>query len=89
MPSFMTFLLRLFLLFAGLLFAASLAVAAMLMVALWGVRAIWAKLTGRPMAPFVIRIHPRRGFERMYPRPEPMARRHAQVADVTDVEPKA
>jgi hypothetical protein len=68
MPTFMTFLLRLFLLAAGLLFAASLAVAAVLLLAVWGARAIWAKLTGRPVVPFIIRVNPRSSFDRMYRR---------------------
>ena len=85
MPSFMTFLLRVFLLIAGLLFAASLAVVATLVVALWAVRATWAKLTGRAPAPFIVRVNPRRGFERMYPKTPP---RSASHADITDVEPK-
>ena len=68
MPTLMNFLLRLFLLAAGLLFAASLAVAFVLMLALWSLRAGWARLTGRPVMPFIIRIDPRGGFERMYRR---------------------
>ena len=96
MPTFMTFVSRLFLLAAGLVFAASLGLAAMLMLALWGVRAAWAKLTGKPAMPFIIRIDPRGGFERMYPRaeqggrtPRADARRSGrQFGDVTDVEPK-
>lgn len=97
MPTFMTFILRLFLLAAGLVFAASLAVAAVLMLAVWAVRAGWARLTGKPVAPFIIRIDPRRGFDRMYRRGEqasatPRAdsvRTGRTVGDVTDVEPKA
>jgi hypothetical protein len=97
MPSFMTFLVRLFLVAAGLLFAASMAVAAVLMLALLGIRAVWAKLTGRPVVPFIIRINPRSGFERMYRRAEPGSptpRADAEqpgrrAGDVTDVEPKA
>jgi len=97
MPSFMTFLLRLFLLLAGLLFAASLAVAAVLMLAVWGLRAAWAKLTGKPVMPFIIRIDPRGGFEKMYRRGEQGSRTpRADAAQpvraregVTDVEPKA
>ena len=96
MPTFMTFLLRLFLLAAGLLFAASLTVAAVLLFALWGVRAVWARLTGRPVVPFVIRIDPRGGFERMYrrapqgsrtPRADAV-RPGSRAGDVTDVELK-
>jgi hypothetical protein len=95
MPTFMTFLLRLFLLAAGLLFAASLAVAAVLMLAVWGLRAGWAKLTGRPVTPFIIRIDPRGGFERMYRRagqesrtPRADSVKARKIDDVTDVEPR-
>jgi len=96
MSTFMTFLLRLFLVAAGLVFAASLAVGAVLMLAVWGVRAGWAKLTGRPVTPFIMRIHPRGGFDRMYRRPEPAGRApraesirpRGRVGDVTDVEAK-
>jgi hypothetical protein len=97
MPTFMTFLLRIFLLAAGLVFAASLAVAAVLMLVAWSVRAGWAKLTGRPVPPFIVRIDPRGGFDRMYRRAQresatPRAdavRPGRAVGDVTDVEPKA
>jgi hypothetical protein len=91
----MTFILRLLLLVAGLVFAASLAVGALLMLAVWSVRAGWAKLTGKPAAPFIVRVDPRGGFERMYRRagtassrtPRADAVRPARpVGDVTDVE---
>lgn len=96
MPTFMTFVSRLFLLAAGLVFAASLGLAAMLMLALWGVRAAWAKLTGKPAMPFIIRIDPRGGFERMYRQaehgrrtPRADAVRHGRAAaDISDVKPK-
>jgi hypothetical protein len=96
MPTLLSFLLRLFLVAAGLLFAASMAVAAVLMLAVWGVRAAWAKLTGRPVTPFVVRIDPRDGFERMYRRagqksPTPRAdavRPGQRMGDVVDVEPR-
>ena len=95
MPTFLSFLLRLFLVVAGLLFAASLAVAFVLMLGLWGVRTAWAKLTGRPVVPFIMRIDPRAGFERMYRRPQQASAtpradsvhpRRRAIGDVTDVE---
>lgn len=95
MPTFVTFILRLFLLLAGFVFAASLAVAAVLMLAVWSVRAAWAKLTGQRVAPFIVGIDPRAGFQRVYRRSEtagsrtPRAdavRRGRSVGDVTDVE---
>ena len=98
MPTLLTFILRLFLLAAGLLFAASLALAALLMLAVWTVRAAWAKLTGKPVVPFVVRIDPRAGFEQMYrrgategsrtPRADSV-RRGRPAGDVTDVEARS
>ncbi len=92
----MSLLFRLVLLVAGLVFAASLAVALLAVLALWGLRAIWAKLTGRPVVPFVMRIDPRGGFGRVYrpsasesrtPRADAIQPGH-NIGDVTDVEPK-
>jgi len=80
MPTFMTFVLRLFLLVAGLLFAASLSVAAVLMLALWGVRAAWARLTGKPAMPAMPFIIRKRRANNVRPRRAP--------ADITDVEPR-
>ena len=57
-------LLRAVLLLMGLLFAASLAVAAVVLVVVWVARAGWARLTGRPVMPWVMRFDPRDGFER-------------------------
>ena len=98
MPTLLSFLLRLFLVAAGLLLAASLAVAFVLLLGLWGIRAAWAKLTGRPVAPFIIRIDPRAGFERMYrraaqpgsptPRADAIQPGRRRLGDVTDVEPR-
>ena len=58
------FLLRAALLSMGLLFAVSLALAVLLLVALWLARAAWARLTGQPVTPWVMRFDPRAGFER-------------------------
>jgi hypothetical protein len=91
----LSFLIRLFLVAAGLLFAASMAVAAVLMLVVWGVRAGWARLTGRPVMPFVVRIDPRGGFERMYRKARPGSPtsrangvRGQRMGDVVDVEPR-
>jgi hypothetical protein len=94
----MNFLLRLFLLAAGLLFAVSAGLAALLMVGFWGVRAVWGRLTGKPVAPFIVRIDPRRGFDAMHrgrtgdasrtPRAD-FVGGGRRISDVTDVEPKS
>ena len=100
MYTILSFLLRALVLAAGLVFAASLTVAFALVLVLWLLRAGWAKLTGNRITPFVMRVDPRQGFERMYRRaPQAsgaagsatgveaaLARR--RVVDVTDVEAK-
>jgi hypothetical protein len=97
MDTVFRFILRLVLLAAGLVFAASLALMVLVLLAIWGLRMLWARLTGQPVTPFVMRVDPRGGFNRMYRGaparpvnepvpPEPTRRR--EIADVTDVEVK-
>jgi hypothetical protein len=96
MPTFLSFLLRVFLVAAGLLFTASVAIAFVLMACVWGARSVWARLTGRPITPFIMRMDPRAGFDRMYRRPQQSSRAPRAgavrpgrtMADVTDVEPR-
>ena len=97
MPLILSFLLRAVLVVAGLVFAASLLVVVTLLLALWSVRALWARLTGRPASPFVVRFGPRAGFEEMVrrartasptPRADAAAGPRPRLADVTDVEPR-
>lgn len=45
---------RIFLLLAGAVFFVSLLAVASLLALLWGARALWAKLTGRPVNPWVM-----------------------------------
>ena len=60
----LNFILRFVLFLLGLVFAASLAVAVLLLAAVWGLRYGWARLTGQPVRPWVMRFDPRGGFER-------------------------
>ena len=87
MQTLLNLFLRLVLLAAGLVFAASLLVAVMGLLAIWGLRYGWARLAGRPITPFVFRMDPRAGFERVWQAGEggavPPASR--EIADVTDV----
>jgi branched-subunit amino acid ABC-type transport system permease component len=57
--------LRLFLLTAGLVAAAVVAVVFCALVTAWLLRAAWARLTGRPVAPFGMRFGPRAAFDEM------------------------
>ncbi len=77
------FLLRLVLAPMRLVFLLSLLAAALLLLAWWGVRALWAKLTGRPVQPLVFTILSRSRWQRFYPG---AAGTQAAQADVIDVE---
>lgn len=82
--SFSRFVLRLVLLAAGLVFAASLLVVLLLLTTVWLLRAGWARITGQPVTPWVMRVDPRAGWRRAT-RSRPQ---RATPADVTDVEVK-
>jgi hypothetical protein len=93
MNTVLKFFVRLLLVAAGLVFAVSLAVAMVGLLALWGVRAVWCKLTGRPINPFVMRMGPRAGFDQVFKqaeRGEAIVRKpqRSGMDDVTDVEIK-
>ncbi len=88
-------LIRLVLVAAGLVFAASLALLAAVLMLLWGVRAVWCKITGQPINPFTVRMSPRSGFDgflrkRQDPQSQDNPAKSKRVAtdDVTDVEVK-
>ncbi|MFC5497434.1 hypothetical protein ACFPOE_07805 [Caenimonas terrae] len=87
MQGLLTFLVRLVLLAAGLVFAASLAVVVALALTLWSVRYAWARLTGRAVSPFVVHVRARRGFENMTRRPAAV-RPAPEIGDIIDVEAK-
>ncbi len=53
---------RLLLVALGVVFFLSLLAAVLVLVAVWLVRAGWARLTGRPVTPWVMRMDPRSGF---------------------------
>lgn len=99
MQTLLNLLIRLLLLAAGLVFALCLAFVFVAVLGLWGLRAAWCKLTGRPVMPFVMRMNPMSGFEEMMRRaPQPEASRTPRadaaaggrrpIGDVTDVQPK-
>ncbi|MDR3453233.1 MAG: hypothetical protein P4L96_10585 [Rhodoferax sp.] len=60
------FVLRIFLLLMALVFIASLLLAGALLLAVWGVRRLWARLTGRPVSPWVFHVDPRAQWSRFY-----------------------
>ena len=59
-------MVRLVLLAAGLVFLLGLLSVACVLAAAWGVRALWARWTGRPVAPWVMPMRARTGWSAMY-----------------------
>ena len=59
-------LVRLALVAAGLVMFLSLLLAALVLALSWGLRAAWARLTGRPVTPWVMRMDPRSGWSAVY-----------------------
>lgn len=59
-------LVRVVLLAAGLVLFLSLLAAALLLAMVWGLRALWARLTGRPITPWTLRVDPRSGWNTVY-----------------------
>ena len=75
--------LRLLLLLAGLVFTASLLCAAVVVLGVWLLRALWARLTGRPVQAWTFRVR------RQAPWQRPHNGRAAKLAgDVIDVQPR-
>ena len=58
--------LRIFLLVAATVFFLCLLAAASLLALVWGARALWAKLTGRPVAPWVMGVNPGAAWSSVY-----------------------
>ncbi|WP_367849267.1 hypothetical protein [Rhodoferax sp. WC2427] len=97
--SMVRFLVRAIVLAMGLVFAASLLLVVVALALLWGARALLAKVTGQPMAPWVMRVNPSAGWSRASQaasRWQPAARQPKgrgaaagrDLVDVTDVQVK-
>ena len=93
------FVVRVGLLLAGLVFFASLLAAGFLVLILWLLRALWAKLTGQPVSPWTFQMNRQAMWQRFNqrgfgqpgasPRPDNVVDVEASdVTVVTDVEPK-
>lgn len=97
--SILRLMLRLGLLLAGLVFFASVLAAGMVLLSVWLLRALWAKLSGRPIQPWVFQMHRRPPWQRAergagFGGPQPPSSDEVidaearDVTVVTDVEPK-
>ena len=89
-------ILRVGLLIAGLVFFLSLMAAASLLLMVWLLRSLWARLTGQPVTPWAFKVNREAMWNRFYRAPGqgPMNRPGAGPSprrddlDVIDVEPK-
>jgi hypothetical protein len=81
-------LTRLLLVLAALVFFVCLLTVAALLLAVWLVRALWARLTGKKVAPWVFRVDPRAHWSGFGPPPargQGTSRGSTGVIDVVDV----
>lgn len=97
------FVVRVGLILAGLVFFASLLAVAMVLLMVWLLRALWAKLTGQPVSPWTFQLNRQAMWQHFYQR-TPGQRGHTRSAEpgrgdvvdadvtdvtvITDVEPK-
>lgn len=72
-------MVRLVLLAVGIVFFLSLLSVAVLLAAVWGVRALWAKLTGRTVAPWVMPMRGASSWAQMYQRAGSMGARSTET----------
>ncbi|NDP39300.1 MAG: hypothetical protein GZ093_11205 [Rhodoferax sp.] len=82
------FLVRVALLLAGLIFMASLLAVAVLVLLLWLLRALWAKLTGQPVSPWTFQFNRQGTWQRFYRPPANGAPPRRDDANVIDAEVK-
>ncbi len=67
----------------GLGVALGLLVVALLLLAFWGLRALWARLTGRPVQPLLFTVLRKASWQRVYPSGARPAAPDAEVIDVS------
>ena len=58
--------LRLIVIASGLVVFLCVLSAALLLALVWGARAVWARLTGRPVMPWAMKMDPRAGWSTVY-----------------------
>ena len=91
-------IVRVAMLVAGLIFLASVLAMALILLGVWLLRALWAKLTGQPVNPWTFQVNRQAMWNRFYrppgqgqrqgPGPGQTATQRRDDTDVIDVEPK-
>jgi len=83
-----TLMFRLVLMAAGFIFIASLMAAGLLLMAVWLLRALFARLTGRPVTPWAFQMNRQAVWSRFYKAPGQTSEANHRSADVIDAEVK-
>jgi len=83
-----TLMLRLVLMVAGFIFIASLMAAGLLLLLVWLLRALFARLTGRPVTPWAFQMNRQAVWSRFYKTPGQASEANHGPADVIDAEVK-
>ena len=81
-------MLRVLLLLAGLVFVISLLVAAVLLLLVWLLRALWARLTGQPVRPWTFQVNRQAMWSRFYRTPQRSRADPHDESNVIDAEIK-
>lgn len=79
---------RAVLMLAGLVFVSSLMLAGLLLLVPLGLRALWARLTGRPINPWTFQINRQAMMDRFYRAPGQGGGSHQDDSNVIDAEVK-
>lgn len=88
MRSILGLVLRVVLLLAGLVFLVSLLAAALLVLVVWLLRALWARLTGKPVQPWTFQINRQAMWNRFHQAQGGGQAAAGDQSDVIDVEAK-
>lgn len=88
MGKILSTMVRVVLVLAGLVFAASLLTAALFVLAVWLVRALWARLTGQPVQAWTFQVNRQAMWSRFYRPPGPAHKPQRDDSNVIDVKPK-
>ena len=81
-------MVRVVVLLAGLVFVASMLAVALFVLAVWLVRALWARLTGQPVQAWTFQVNRQAVWSRFYRAPGPAHAPQRDDSNVIDVEPK-
>ncbi len=86
--SFAGLMVRLVLLLAGLVFFASVLATGFVVLSVWLLRALWAKVTGKPVQPWIFQMNRQTAWQHFYQRGQGQQAQAADPGNVVDAEAK-